>query len=103
MTEDRQPVAYLVSGDGQQIPVHDFTLALAEPEATPAPHAAWLPPHTVTGTITLSNRATDSWRRQLARIFDVPLWDAGIGRPPSRVANAAYRQRQRNRVKRRRR
>lgn len=51
----------------------------------------------------LKPRERDRLARRIARAFDVPLWVVGLSRPPSRVANAAYRQRQKNRVKRRRR
>jgi hypothetical protein len=45
--------------------------------------------------------------RQIARLYGVSPWVVGegvegVGMPPSRVCNAAYHQRQRNRVKRRR-
>lgn len=56
----------------------------------------------------LSRRDRDRLVRQIARLFGVSPWVVGAGvdgfpMPPSRVANSAYHQRQRNRVKRRRR
>lgn len=43
--------------------------------------------------------------RRIARLYGISPWVLGdgvegVGTPPSRVANAAYRRRQRNRVKR---
>lgn len=61
---------------------------------------------TVTWFTPLTDQEREAWARMLAQVYDVPLWVVGIGRPPShpsRVANAVYRQRQKNRVKRRRR
>ena len=51
----------------------------------------------------LSRREVDRWARRIAKLFDVPSWITGASPPPLAIDGHAYRRRQRNRVKRRRR
>jgi len=50
-----------------------------------------------------SRRELDRMRRQIARVFDVPLYIVGLAPPPLAIDGHAYHRRQRNRIKRRRR
>lgn len=100
MTEAPTPPPFEVGGHASSgITIHDLAplpLALVRP----------LELKTVSWSAPLSESEREAWARLLAQVYDVPLWVVGVGRPPShpsRVANAAYRQRQKNRVKRRRR
>lgn len=50
-----------------------------------------------------TRRELNRMARTIARCFDVPLWVVGVTPPPLAIDGHAYRRRQRNRVKRRRR
>jgi hypothetical protein len=68
-------------------PQPSYTLEWARPEQSPPAPA-------------LSRRQADRWARRIAKLFDVPPWITGASPPPLAIDGRAYRQRQRNRVKR---